>query len=255
MKAESSGHAKKVKSVAGAAAILRHLADLSGPAGVNAIARNIGLSPSSCFNILKTLAAESLVTFDDATKGYTLGPALVRLAQRALAFQGVVPTIRPLLDQFARRGLATAIWEVTGGTRLILSAFIESDAATRIHMTVGQRLPVLAGAMGRCIAASGRLSHEEIERLFAEVRWERRPAFETYLKQVELAAKQGWAMDEGCFMRGITTIAAPVSDGQDVRICISNSMFSGKTSPAQLQDLGAASAHAAKRASTLLFGT
>jgi len=245
---------KKVKSVAGAAAILRHLAASPSAAGVNAIARSTGLSPSSCFNILKTLAAESLVAFDDSRKSYSWGPGLIRLARRALTSPAMVPTLRPLLEQFAKRGLATAIWEVTSSDRLTLSAFLESDAATRIHMTVGHRLPSLAGAMGRCIAASGEFPLKEIRRRFGAVRWERKPKFSLYLEQVELAAARGWAMDEGYFIRGITTIAAPVRDEHEVRICISNSMFSGQSSPAQLEELGEATARAAQRAAALLFG-
>jgi DNA-binding IclR family transcriptional regulator len=254
MDPQPSSGARAVKSVAGAAAILRHLAQVAVAPGVNAIARATGLSPSSCFNILKTLAAEELVGFDEAAKTYALGPALVRLARRVLAAPAMTAAIRPLLEQFAKRGMATAIWEVTSQDRLVLAAFLESDAATRIHMSVGHRLPLLAGAMGRCIAAAGDYSVKEMRRRFGEVRWERRPDFSAYLKQVERARARGWAVDEGCFIRGVTTIAASVQDGDGIRICISNSLFSGQAGAAELEELGTATAEAADKASALLFG-
>jgi DNA-binding IclR family transcriptional regulator len=245
---------RQVKSVVGAAAVLRHLAQPGGAVGVNAIARATGLGPSSCFNILKTLAAEQLVSFDPSEKSYALGPLLIRLARRALASPTTISAMRPLLDRFARRGLATGIWEVNGEERLILSAFRESDAATRIHMSVGQRLPLLAGAMGRCIAAAGDLPVKALRSRFNEVRWERRPDFALYLEQVEAAGARGWAVDEGAFIRGIVTVAAPVRDGEEIRFCISNSMFAGQASSEELDELGAATARAARDASTLLFG-
>ncbi len=245
---------RQVKSVVGAAAVLRHLAQTDVPPGVNAIANATGLSPSSCFNILKTLAAEQLVSFDPANKSYALGPLLIRLARRALASPASISTMRPLLDRFARRGLATAIWEVNPQHRLILAAFLESDASTRIHMTLGQRLPLLAGAMGRCIAAAGDLPVRELRRRFNEVRWEQRPELPAYLEQVATAGVRGWAVDEGAFIRGITTVAAAVRDGNEIRFCISNSMFAGQASAVELEELGVATGQAARDASTLLFG-
>ena len=70
----------KVNSVAHALAILRRLATSDHPEGVNAIARKVGISPSSCFNILKTLAAEDFARFDVVDKTYTLGAGAIDLA-------------------------------------------------------------------------------------------------------------------------------------------------------------------------------
>ena len=57
-----------VGSIVKTIAILRHLADEPDRRGVNAIARAVSLSPSSCFNILKTLAREGFVEFGASGK-------------------------------------------------------------------------------------------------------------------------------------------------------------------------------------------
>ena len=49
-----------VESVRTAITILRFVASQSKSFGVNAIAREVGVSPSSCFNIVKTLTLESV---------------------------------------------------------------------------------------------------------------------------------------------------------------------------------------------------
>src|SRR3546814_3311432 len=59
-----------VGAVVNAAAILRHLGASEEPQGVTAIAQALSLSASSCFNILRTLAAEDLVEFDSRRKLY-----------------------------------------------------------------------------------------------------------------------------------------------------------------------------------------
>src|SRR5260370_18195899 len=62
-----------VGAVGNAVSILRSLAHSSEPAGVAAIARNAGVSVSTSFNILRTLASERLVVFDPESKTYRIG--------------------------------------------------------------------------------------------------------------------------------------------------------------------------------------
>ena len=69
-----------VESVRTAITILRFLASQSKPFGVNAIAREVGVSPSSCFNIVKTLTLEGLLAFDERDKSYSPGPGLAMLS-------------------------------------------------------------------------------------------------------------------------------------------------------------------------------
>src|SRR3546814_2052282 len=74
-----------VGAVVNAAAILRHLGASEEPQGVTAIAQALSLSASSCFNILRTLAAEDLVEFDSRRKLYSLGLGLYDIACQSLS--------------------------------------------------------------------------------------------------------------------------------------------------------------------------
>ena len=62
-----------VRSVSQAFAILRLLAD-SSALTLSDIGRFVGLSPSSCLNLLKTLVAEGVIERDSRTKLYRLSP-------------------------------------------------------------------------------------------------------------------------------------------------------------------------------------
>src|SRR5437879_210573 len=64
--------ARQVPAVTRAIAILRLLGKTEAPLGVNAIARALGLIPSTCPHILRVLVAEELVSFDAKTKLYNL---------------------------------------------------------------------------------------------------------------------------------------------------------------------------------------
>jgi len=228
-----------VGSVVQALRILRHLAETRQAEGVTAIARQLAISPSSCFNLLRTLAAEELLVFDGTAKTYSIGPGLARLARSGKGDDSVVEAAFPAMQELASRfRMACALWRVSESKRLVLVASADSDLATRLHMTLGQRLPMFIGAIGRCVAAYSDLSEKQLSDGFATLRWERSPTLARYKREVALSRKQGWAMDDGDFMRGLTTIAAPVTDSRGMaRYCIASTVFQGQLEEKSLHRL------------------
>lgn len=244
-----------VPAVVHALKILRHLAKHSSPLGLSSIARALDISPSSCFNLLKTLCAERVVEFDVGSKTYQTGPGSHELVRERQDYEAIA-RIRPeLMNIAAEFGIGSALWRVSEGGRLILVDFASSELATRIHMTVGQRLPVLVGAMGRCIAAHTALTREQLQRALAATRWADCPSLTRYMREVARARTSGWAIDDGDFMRGVTTVAAPILDrSETVRYCIANTFFQGQLDARRLGRVQLAAAACARRMSSALYG-
>ena len=71
----------KAPAISRAAAVLRLLGKTAQPMGVNAIARELGLVPSTCLYVLRALVEEELVAFDENTKRYTLEAGVLSLAR------------------------------------------------------------------------------------------------------------------------------------------------------------------------------
>src|SRR5690348_9907319 len=106
---------REVPAVTRAVAILRLLGRSEQSLGVNAIARALGLIPSTCLHILRALAAEGLVAFDPATKRYRLDAGLLTIARSALRQNGFAERVQPPLDRLARRhGVTTMGVQVFG---------------------------------------------------------------------------------------------------------------------------------------------
>ena len=247
----------KAPAVTAAVAILRHLAAQSDPVGVSSIARAVGLSPSSCFNIVRTLVAEAFVDFDNRTKGYSLGLGSIALARKALDPGSAMEVARPKLEDLAARyDVASSVWRLSRNDRLVLIGFAESPATTRIHLTIGQRLPKFLGAMGRAVAAHSAVTRAELAESYGDLRWHTDPTLETYLADVEQVRTRGWAMDVDNFMQGVTTIAAPVIDATgQVRFCVSSTFFSGQNDAAGLSAIGDATLELSASLAGRLFGT
>jgi DNA-binding IclR family transcriptional regulator len=218
-----------VKPVSNALAILRLLTAATTPMSLSQIAAALGLNVSTCLYILRTLVHERVLRVDAASRGYVLDVGLFDLLQGALAQGGQIHAVRPKMEKVAREfGITVTVWRVEGD-RLALAAVGESDAAMRIQMEIGQRVPLLVGAMGRLVAAHSGRSEAELRRLFREVRWQNPLTFESFLSQARKARRTGWAIDDGQVSSGTVTVSAPVFDRNgSFNMACSGTMFKGQ---------------------------
>ncbi len=202
---------RRVPAVTRAVAILRLLGTSDEPLGVNAIARALGLVPSTCLHILRALVAEELVAFDVSTKRYRLDAGVVAIAKSALRRSGFRDTVQPALDALSRRHNVTAIGvQAIGLEHIVVVAISHSAEPLRLHVDLGSRFPALISASGRCIAAFGGHPWRGLERRFRALRWDRPPSFRAWRAEVDATRAKGYAVDEGNYIRGVTVIAAPV---------------------------------------------
>jgi len=231
---------KLVGALTSGLAVLRYLSRVAAPVGVSRIARDLDLNASTCFNLLKTLVHERLVTFDDATKTYAIGLGLVELAKGSLEQSSYIRMLHPQLEAIAARHRVTAtLWHRTSRERVVLVDMADNDSAIRVHMSIGQRLPMYLAALGRCMAAHSGLTVTQLKTRFEGLRWENGPSFDTYRAEVDDARKRGYAYDAANYVKGVTTVSAAVLDGaQRPIMAISAVGFSAQMSKTAIRELG-----------------
>lgn len=204
---------QKMSTVEQTLAVLRFLANAPTPLGVNAISRELNMPPSSCFRILKQLAEEDFAQFDRVNKCYSVGSGAVMLARRALDPSNTFGLIQPSLSQFvSETQTSVGFWRRIDRNRIVLAGFLESPHPMRIHMSVGQRLPLYIGAVGRAFAAELRLSDDDIDHELSKLRWQFPPDVAEYQRQVRDYGKLGYSIDTGNFAPGVTTVATVLTD-------------------------------------------
>lgn len=106
--------------------------------------------------------------------------------------------------------------QIRGLSHKIVVAVSRAELPLRIQVEIGSSSPALIGAAGRCVAAFGRFTRSEIERKFQALRWYRAPSLKQWRAQVESARKSGYAVDEGNYFQGLTTVAVPILDENGV---------------------------------------
>ena len=245
---------RDVGAVVNALRILQYLSASTAPVGVAAVARGTGVSTSTCFNILRTLTRARFVSFHTADKTYRLGLAMAELASGMVGVSHA-ELIRPELERLALNyETLILLWRVTDDNHLVLIDRAHSQAAIRVEIGIGYRLPLLAGAIGRCAAAALGLPSAELRRRFAALRWQSPPSFSAYQDEVALAEERGWALDDGQLYRGLTTVAAVITDDQGrPRFGTSGVSIAGQQAPDRLEQLGCDLAKVAALVGASLF--
>lgn len=201
----------KSPAIARAAAILRLLGKADTPLGLQSIARELGLVPSTCLYTLRALVAEEFVAFEPDTKRYSLEAGVLTLARHWLRRNQFTDVAQPALDRISQAfDLTTLGVHIVGLDHIIVVAAAQSGNNFQLSAQIGSRFPALISATGRCIAAFGDHSEEELESRFRTLRWDDPPSYDDWLAQVRQTREQGFAVDPGNYISGVTVVAVPV---------------------------------------------
>ena len=83
------------------------------------------------------------------------------------------------------------------------------QAPVRLHVDVGSRFPALISATGRCLAAFSEHAGRDREAL-SRAALAQRTDYEAWRKEVETVRRQGFSIDRGNYIAGVTIVAVPV---------------------------------------------
>ncbi|QIB65953.1 IclR family transcriptional regulator [Kineobactrum salinum] len=258
MTRDSNTENPRVPSVDRALKILELVSENEMPLGVNAIARTLTISPSSCFTILKTLVQNSYLTSDAATKTYTLGPKAMTFAIKALELRRPFEIAEDVMKRIAskRSVAACVLWRLRPDNHLMVVGTVSGGKGVSIQLDAGHTLPLLIGATGRCAAADLNLAPEQIKDYLSGAQWDNPPPMDAYIEDVERARVDGWAFDQGNFLQGVTTIAVPIPAGDSkLQYCLSVALFGENFSQEFISDLATDLKKAAKKIGTRLFSS
>ena len=207
-----------IQSVEVGFALMDVLARANGPLMLRDLAAAAGMSAAKAHRYLVSFQRLGLVSQDAASTRYDLGPAALRMGLAAITRQDAVKLARERMPALmARIGhtLALAVWGNHGPTNV---HWEESPQSVTVNLRLGDVMPLLSSATGRCFAAH--VSRDAIAPLLraelARVRQLGRtdlPRNQTELAQLlkEVRA-QGLARVVDTLLPGVAGFCAPVFD-------------------------------------------
>ena len=215
-----------IQSVEVGFALLDVLARAAGPLMLRDLAGAADMSAAKAHRYLVSFQRLGLVTQDAGTTRYDLGPAALKLGLASLSRLDAVQMGRErlgaLLEQVGHT-LALAVWGNHGPT---IVHWQESPLASPVNLRLGDVMPLLTSATGRCFAAHlspghsldriGPMVQDELRRLQAVPHAHCRPDLPTTMAQVEAlfadVRQRGMARVVDTLLPGVVGFCAPVFD-------------------------------------------
>lgn len=142
-----------IQSVEVGFALLEALTRARGAQMLKDLASDAGMSAAKAHRYLVSFQRIGLVTQDERTSRYDLGPAALKLGLASLARLDPVRLARermPALTQQLQHTTAIAVWGNHGPT---IVHWEESAQSVTANLRLGDVMPMLASATGRCFAA------------------------------------------------------------------------------------------------------
>ena len=210
-----------IQSVEVGFALLDVLAHASGPLMLRDLASAAGMSAAKAHRYLVSFQRLNLVV-QDANTRYELGPATLRLGLATLSRLDAVKLARErlptLMDQTGHT-LALAVWGNRGPT---LVHWQEAPLAMPVSLRLGDVMPLLSSATGRCFAAfmgHGGAADKALPMIDAELAMARKlgrsdlPSTPAQVKAMNTETRaQGLGRVINVLLPGISGFCAPVFD-------------------------------------------
>jgi DNA-binding IclR family transcriptional regulator len=214
----------RVPAVERAFAIIRVLA-ARGPLSLAEVVEESGLNKSTTFYTLRTLVTLDVVAYDEGTRAYTLGPALMELGLIASRkFSDVAVAKRNLAELLEDTNVTIALYRRISLDEVMLVDKIERAHRVRISVQAGEHVPIQGGSVGRAfLAFDGRRTVDHVLedglKKFTPKSITRPAVFREELIAVR---ERGWAVDHEGFALGVSTVAAPIfgADGKVILVAV-----------------------------------
>ncbi len=150
---DRDGERTGIQSVEVGFCLLEALAGAGGPLMLRDLAASAGMSPAKAHRYLVSFQRLRLVTQEASTTRYDLGPAALTLGLAALSRLDPVKLARgrvPALVEATGHTVALAVWGNHGPT---IVHWEEAPRAITVNLRLGDVMPLLTSATGRCFAA------------------------------------------------------------------------------------------------------
>lgn len=203
----------KAPTVKKAFQILKIISDSGRGMGVSELSKELGISKSTVHGITSALEGVGAVIRDPSTKRYTLGLTLFELGRSAWSRVDLKDVARAPMEDLMEKTRQSVFLGVRNGEHVTIVDIVESRDQLKISAPVGATIPLLAGAIGKVFLAAMNDARAE-----AYIRSHPLPGYtektikdpDRYLEEVRAVRRNGCAIDDEEYMRGVMAVASPV---------------------------------------------
>jgi IclR family KDG regulon transcriptional repressor len=198
--------------------VLNCLGEAESPMSASEIGHELGMSRSTVYRLLATLAAGGYVTRDGVrAEKYRLGFKILELASRLLDSVELRQQARPFLCELRDLANEAVHLVVMDDGQVSYIEKVECSQAVRMHSTIGRRGFAHCTALGKAMLAF--MPPDQVESILERHGLPARTPNtitdrEVLLRELERIREEGYAVDDIENEEGIRCVGAPVLDYQ-----------------------------------------
>ncbi|WP_451984478.1 IclR family transcriptional regulator [Azospirillum endophyticum] len=181
------------------------------------IADAMGIPKSSLTQLLRTLVAREYLAYSPVTKGYRLGRAIRRLADRNSQSYDLVEVVKPLLEEITAATSESSALNILSGDEAKVVAAVNSPMRLLSHMRLGDLAPLYATSGGKVILAflPTDMQEEYLKRVeLVPVTHKTIRSIADLRAQLQTIRRENLAYSFEEFTEGIIGMACPILDDQ-----------------------------------------
>ncbi len=200
-------------SVKKAFKILNAISDASNGLGISDLSKQLKMGKSTVHGITSTLEELGLLARDSLRKKYTVGYTLLELSRKAYRKMNLRDMARIPMEKLMEKVGETVFLGIVNGDHITILDVVESRNEMKITSPPGTRLPLLAGASGKVFLAQlEEKKQREIVQKVGLVRYTSKTKTDPkrFLKEVEEARQNGYAIDDEEYLLGVRAIASAI---------------------------------------------
>lgn len=180
--------------------ILEYLSRQNQPKRLNEIAKQTQLTNSTALKILNTLLLIGYVQRDPDTKVFSLGPRLIKYANKSLHQISIKQLAQPHLEMLQKKTEETVHLGINELDHIIYISKIESKKPVSLYSEIGKTIPLYCSAMGKAILAE--FSDEAIDKYIEDTTFVQFTENTIVTKkqlydEITKIKQQGYAFDDG----------------------------------------------------------
>ena len=210
--------------------ILKTVAASRGGMGISELAKQLGFSKSTVLGLVQALVKVGALDRNPEQKKFFLGPVVVELTFKNWNYFRVAEHSQPLLDRLRDRVDETVFLGALSRFRALIVATAEATKPLKISSPPGTTIPLLAGAVGKVF-----LAQRDDAEVLEFIKESGLPQFtsrsivyeEEYLAELALVRNQGYALDNGEYLRGVRAVAVGLGNHRGLPLAIWVVGFSG----------------------------
>jgi IclR family acetate operon transcriptional repressor len=205
----------KIQSLKRASAILDAVARHPGGIGLSQISAEVGLHPSTAFNLVQTLVSLGFLAQLPDSRRYRIGTRLFTLAAGALDETALIALATPILERLSAETSYASHLAVRSQQDIVVIARTAATGLLQLAGHPGATRPAHATAIGKMLLAA--MPPDELERLLKTLPL---PAFtpstitdaQELRREIAGIRRTGLARDDCELDRDVRCIAVPVFD-------------------------------------------